>query len=147
MDAIRDLETTDWEEWLPLWRGYLTFYRADLSEEISGATFERLCTRSDGMYGFIALDDDGVGRGLVHCVLHSSTWSTQQSCYLEDLFVAPGARGSGLGAALIAVAKEASEALGADHLYWHTQQYNSRARSLYDQVAQPTSFMVYEMRG
>ena len=34
---------------------------------------------------------------------------------------------------------------GAGRLYWHTQEYNGRARSLYDQVARPTSFVVYEM--
>jgi len=34
---------------------------------------------------------------------------------------------------------------GAGRLYWHTQEYNGRARSLYDQVAHLTSFVVYEM--
>jgi hypothetical protein len=28
--------------------------------------------------------------------------------------------------------------------YWQTQQYNGRARSLYDQVGHVTSFIVYE---
>ncbi len=28
--------------------------------------------------------------------------------------------------------------------YWHTQSYNAPARSLYDEVARPTSFVVYE---
>ena len=36
-------------------------------------------------------------------------------------------------------------ARGSDRLYWHTQQYNGRARSLYDQVGRSTSFVVYEM--
>ncbi len=40
---------------------------------------------------------------------------------------------------------EAGAARGADRVYWHTQQYNGRARSLYDQVGHPTSFVVYEM--
>jgi hypothetical protein len=46
---------------------------------------------------------------------------------------------------LLEEAKRASVQRGANRLYWHTQQYNGRARSLYDQVAQPTSFIVYEM--
>jgi GNAT superfamily N-acetyltransferase len=78
-------------------------------------------------------------------VLHASTWSRRPYCYLEDLFVAPVGRGHDLGRALLEEAKRASEERGAGRLYWHTQQYNGRARSLYDQVGRPTSFMVYEM--
>jgi hypothetical protein len=33
---------------------------------------------------------------------------------------------------------------GADRIYWHTQQYNGRARSLYDTLATATSFVVHE---
>jgi GNAT superfamily N-acetyltransferase len=144
MDTIRPLERSDWEAWLPLWHGYLDFYRSTLSEATTEATFSRLCTESEAMFGFLALDETGAGRGLVHCVLHASTWSRRPSCYLEDLFVGPDARGSGLGRALIERARRSADDRGAHHLYWHTQQYNGRARSLYDQVARPTSFMVYE---
>ena len=79
--------------------------------------------------------------------MHSSTWSRQPKCYLEDLFVAPAARGHDVGRALPLLAVKAGRrrAEGADRVYWHTQQYNGRARSLYDQVGQPTSFVVYEM--
>jgi GNAT superfamily N-acetyltransferase len=77
--------------------------------------------------------------------VHPTTWSKRPYCYLEDLFVAPAARGSDLGRSLLEHAKGASVERGAGRLYWHTQEYNGRARSLYDQVARPTSFVVYEM--
>jgi GNAT superfamily N-acetyltransferase len=97
------------------------------------------------MFALLALDERGQGIGLTHCVLHPTTWSEAPKCYLEDLFVAPAARGSDLGRALLEEAKRASIRHGAGQLYWHTQSYNGRARSLYDLVAQPTSFVVYEM--
>ena len=83
---------------------------------------------------------------MANCVVHASTWSRQPKCYLEDLFVAPAARGHDVGRALLAggQGRPATER-GADPVYWHTQQYNGRARSLYDQVGRPTSFVVYEM--
>ncbi len=142
---IRPLTQTDWDDWRALWAGYLDFYRATLSEETSGATFERLCGADDTMFGIIALDDEGVGIGMANCVLHAQTWSRQPTCYLEDLFVDPSARGQDVGRALLHAAKEAALQRGAGRLYWHTQVYNGRARSLYDQVAHPTSFVVYEM--
>jgi GNAT superfamily N-acetyltransferase len=143
--TIHDLSAGHWEQWEPLWRGYLAFYRATLPEETTRSTFERLVGDDDAMFGLLAVDERGEGIGLTHCVLHPSTWSDAPSCYLEDLFVAPSARGSDLGQALLEKAKRASTGRGAERLYWHTQSYNGRARSLYDLVARPTSFVVYEM--
>ena len=99
MGTIRDLRDEDWDDWRNLWGGYLAFYRADLPEETSGATFERLCAGADGMFGLLALDDAGNGIGLANCVVHASTWSRQPKCYLEDLFVDPAARGEDVGRA------------------------------------------------
>lgn len=142
--TIRSLEAGDRDRWQPLWDGYLAFYRAELSEETTRHTFERLTQSGDDMFGLLAVDGDE-GIGLAHCIVHPTTWSRRPYCYLEDLFVAPAARGSDLGRSLLEHAKGASVERGAGRLYWHTQEYNGRARSLYDQVARPTSFVVYEM--
>jgi GNAT superfamily N-acetyltransferase len=143
--TIRDLRRDDWDGWSALWSGYLAFYRAELSDETTRATFERLCAGHDGMFGLLGLDDGGRAVGMANCVIHATTWSRQPKCYLEDLFVAPAARGQDLGRALLAAIKQQASDRGAPDVYWHTQQYNGRARSLYDQVGRPTSFVVYEM--
>jgi GNAT superfamily N-acetyltransferase len=145
MGTIRTLRTDDWEGWSGLWAGYLAFYRAELDDLTTQSTFERLCAGDEGMFGLLALDDAGQGIGMANCVVHASTWSRQPKCYLEDLFVDPSARGQDVGRALLRAVKAAGNEQGADTVYWHTQQYNGRARSLYDQVARPTSFVVYEM--
>jgi GNAT superfamily N-acetyltransferase len=140
---IRSIEPGDRDDWRPLWRGYLAFYREQLSDEIFESTFDRLC-RGDEVFGLIAFDD-GRGVGLAHCVVHATTWSARPTCYLEDLFVAPSARGRDLGRSLLLAVKQAAEARGAEGVYWHTQSYNAPARSLYDAVGRPTSHVVYEM--
>jgi GNAT superfamily N-acetyltransferase len=145
MDTIRSLEQGDWEQWEPLWQGYLDFYRAELSEATTRHTFTRLVGHEEGMFALLAVDDAGNGVGLAHCIVHSTTWSSHPYCYLEDLFVSPPARGSNLGRDLLKETKQASVGRGAERLYWHTQAFNGRARSLYDVVAHPTSFVVYEM--
>ena len=63
----------------------------------------------------------------------------------RDPAPAPPARGRDVGRALLDAVKEAAVGRGARRVYWHTQEYNGRARSLYDQVGRPTSFVVYEM--
>jgi GNAT superfamily N-acetyltransferase len=145
METIRSLGEGDWEQWEPLWKGYLEFYRAELAEGASRHTFSRLVGPKEDMFGLLAVKDSGEGVGFAHCVVHSTTWSSHPYCYLEDLFVAPSARGSTLGRALLEETKRVSTERGARRLYWHTQAFNGPARSLYDLVAHPTSFVVYEM--
>lgn len=145
MHTIHELDEGHWEQWQPLWAGYLEFYRAELPEETTRTTFARLVGSDETMFGLLAVSERGEGIGLTHCIVHPTTWSDAPSCYLEDLFVAPAARGSNLGRDLLEEAKRASVLRAAGRLYWHTQSYNGRARSLYDLVARPTSFIVYEM--
>ena len=95
------------------------------------------------MFGFVA-ETDGELKGLVNALVHPSTWTTSCYCYLEDLFVDRDSRGGHIARELIEAVSTEATARGAAHVYWHTQQYNGAARSLYDQVARLTSFVVYE---
>ena len=49
----------------------------------------------------LVAEEQGKLVGLAHCVRHRGTWNIGDMCYLEDLFVAPSARGKGVGRALI----------------------------------------------
>jgi len=90
---IRTVEKTDFDSWRILWQGYLDFYRAELSEETTVNTFDRLVNQTDGLVGLVAVDNDLDLVGLAHLVFHPATWSMYPHCYLEDLFVSPVARG------------------------------------------------------
>jgi GNAT superfamily N-acetyltransferase len=142
--VIRAVEAADFAAWEPLWHAYLRFYRAEVSDEVTATTFRRLCEQSDGMIGFVAADERGALTGLAHLVFHPSTWSADSYCYLEDLFVIPAARGTGTALQLLEAVFAESRRRGAARTYWETQEFNGPARSLYDQVAHRTSFVVYE---
>ena len=53
------------------------------------------------------------------------------------------ARGSDVGRALIEAVYAEADRRAANRVYWHAQEYNAPARSLYDEVAVRTSFVVY----
>jgi GNAT superfamily N-acetyltransferase len=127
-----------------LWSGYLDFYRAEIAEQVTTATFERLCEETDGMFGLVAVDASEQLVGLANSMVHPSTWSLNGYCYLEDLFVAHAARGAGVAKQLIEATAAAAHERGVERLYWHTQQFNGAARSLYDTVGRLTSMVVYE---
>jgi GNAT superfamily N-acetyltransferase len=142
--TIRALRHDDYDGWIELWSGYLRFYRADITDQVTAATFERLCAAADGMFALVAVGADGRLLGFAHSVVHPSTWSLMGYCYLEDLFVARDARGGGTARSLIDATAAAARERGVQRLYWHTQQFNGAARSLYDTVGRLTSMVVYE---
>ena len=142
--SIRELRREDHDGWLELWNGYLSFYREELTEQVTRTTFARLCDATDGMFALVALDEQGRPIGFAHAVVHPSTWALAGYCYLEDLFVAPAARGGELARELIDATAGAARERGVERMYWHTQQFNGAARSLYDQVGRLTSMVVYE---
>jgi GNAT superfamily N-acetyltransferase len=141
---VRRLRAEDRDAWDELWRGYLRFYRADVSAAVTEATFARLRDERDRMLGLVAVDQSDRPIGLAHLVFHPSTWSETSYCYLEDMFVSPAARGGRIAHALFDAVYAAAGERGAERVYWHTQQYNGAARSLYDTVGNLTSFIVYE---
>lgn len=141
---IRPLVAADFAPWEQLWLAYLRFYRAAVSNEVTAATFRRLCDQTDGMMGLVAIDDQGALVGLAHLVFHPSTWSADPYCYLEDLFVARAARGTGTAAQLLEATFAEADRRRAARTYWETQEFNAPARSLYDQLAHRTSFVIYE---
>jgi GNAT superfamily N-acetyltransferase len=141
---VRRLRDEDRGRWQALWSGYLSFYRARLTDEVTATTFARLRDGEQGVLGLVAVDVDDAPIGLAHLVFHASTWSAVGYCYLEDLYVDPSRRGGPVARTLIEAVYAQARERGAERVYWHTQQYNGAARSLYDTVAQPTSFVVYE---
>jgi GNAT superfamily N-acetyltransferase len=141
---IRALVAPDFAAWERLWLAYLRFYRAEVTSAVTAATFRRLCDQTDGMIGLVATDEQHGLVGLAHLVFHPSTWSADPYCYLEDLFVAPAVRGTGTARQLLEAAFAEAQRRGAARTYWETQEFNAPARSLYDQVANRTSFVIYE---
>ena len=132
-------------QWLPLWHGYLEFYKSSLAPEITDIVFERLCDPDEkNMGGFLAFDGDRA-IGLVHYIVHRNTWSAKDVCYLEDLFVDPNVRGGGVGRALINAVADFARENDLRHVYWQTQKTNERAQILYEKMAGPSEFIVYKM--
>lgn len=141
--TIRPLVETDKQVWLKLWQGYLTYYRSELDVDITELTWSRLMDANFGIQGLGAVDADDNLIGFTHYLFHPVTWSKDPRCYLEDLFTAKTARNTGAGRALIEAVSDAARSEGADHLYWLTEDHNTRAHYLYDKVADKTEFIKY----
>lgn len=144
---VRDLAATDKESWLALWRGYIAFYKANVPDAVTEATWRRLLDPASPMFCLVAEQGKGEVIGIVNCVLHLNTWTTRQICYLEDLFVAPAARGKGAARALIETVAERMRARNWFRVYWMTKADNTAARMLYDKIAPVTDWVRYDIPG
>ena len=143
--TIRSALPSDEKTWLELWRGYLDFYEANVSDEVTRRTWQRILDPDSAIMCVLA-ELDGLVVGFAHCVVHENTWETQPVCYLEDLYVAPAARGHGIGAAMIDWLRNAMRAEGWARVYWVTREDNAPARRLYDRFTQADGFVRYVLR-
>ena len=141
--SVSPLAASDYEDWLPLWTAYLTFYKTTVTEDISRLTFDRLLSDSEPMGAFIARDTNGNAIGIVHWISHRSTWTAGNYCYLQDLFTSEDARGKGVGRALIEAVYDAARKLACARVYWLTHETNTQAMALYDNVADRPGFLQY----
>lgn len=141
---VRRLEEKDKTAWLGLFRGYIEFYKATLTDEVIEGTWQRLmAAEPDFHIALVAVDAADHPMGLAHVLFHRSTWSPTQYCYLEDLFVDSRQRLKGIGRALIEATYKEADARKCTRTYWATQEFNYRGRALYDQVATKSPFIQY----
>ena len=142
--TIRGLDAADRTAWEPLFRGYIEFYQAAVADDVIDETWARLLSPEPEFHiGLGAGDGEGRLVGIAHILFHRSTWSKAYCCYLEDLFVDPSARARGIGRKLIEAVYVEADRRGATRTYWATQEFNYRARALYDQVATKSPFIQY----
>lgn len=143
---IRPVARADHGQWLPLWDGYNAHYGRSsdtaLDPAVTAMTWSRFFDAYEPVHCLVA-EQDGRLLGLTHYLFHRSTISIEPSCYLQDLFTTLGARGKGVGRALVEAVYDAAKAAGASRVYWQTHETNTTAMRLYDQVAEKSGFVVY----
>ena len=139
---IRTLAANDEAAWWPLWRGYLAFYEAAIADCVSAITWGRLLDPAEPMGGALAWDGEQAV-GLVHHIRHRSCWTAGDYLYLQDLFVAEGTRGGGIGRALIEHVYAAAREQDCSRVYWLTHQTNTDAMKLYDRIGDRSGFVQY----
>ena len=139
---IRPVTPADHAAWLPLWQAYLRFYNTELPEAVTQSTWQRLLDASEPTHAALAWDGEQAV-GLVHFIYHRSNWSIENSCYLQDLLVAPEQRGTGVGRQLIEFVYAQAKADGCCKVHWLTHETNATAIQLYERIAGRPGFIQF----
>jgi ribosomal protein S18 acetylase RimI-like enzyme len=129
--------------WDRLYAGYAAFYGVEQTSEMR-----------DRVWGWIgegriiclmALDDQGRPVGLAHIREFLRPLRANMAGYLDDLYVDPALRGSGVVDELFAAAKALGKERGWSVVRWITAENNYRARAVYDKVATRTNWVTYDL--
>lgn len=143
---IRPVQLGDRAGWDVLYQGYAAFYRVDQTVEMRDRVWGWLHDPAHSTEGLVAEASDARLIGLAHFRPFARPLSATTGGFLDDLFVAPEARGSGAAEALLAELKAIAGQRGWSVVRWITAEDNARARALYDRVAAKTGWVTYDLK-
>lgn len=148
--TVRPVRDAEFEAWTRLYRGYARFYETPTSDEHQRLVWSWIHDdRSVECLVAVPVDADGEETGDPQGLAHLRSWVRPLrgvvAGYLDDLFVDPDHRGSGVVNALFA----AIDAIAVDRRWsivrWTTADDNYRARAVYDRLAARTTWITYDM--
>ena len=142
---VRQATIADLPGLAPLFDAYRVFY-GQPSDEALARSFLLERFRHLESVVFIAFADDRA-IGFAQLYPSFSSGRAARTLILNDLFVAPEARGKGAGTALLAAAADYAKAIGAVRLTLSTAGDNRAAQALYEQEGwiRETAFVSYNL--
>ena len=145
--VIAEVREEDLEDLLPLARAYCEFYEvAPADEDLLALSRALIADPEREGVQLIARDLRGRAIGFATVVWTWSTLSARRLGVMNDLFVAPHARGSGVAEALIYACRVQCRSRGVPRLAWQTAKDNLRAQKVYDRVGgERSEWLDYEL--
>lgn len=133
--SIELVGDADLEDLLPLMRAYCDFYETNPSDDAL-LTLSRSLLEDPEHEGLqlIARDPASTAVGFATVFWSWSTTRAFRIAVMNDLYVAPAARGTGVADRLIKACAEHCAAHGARRLEWQTALDNRRAQAVYERV-------------
>ena len=143
--TVRVMKPEDRAGWEVLYRGYADFYQVPMTPEILDTVWSWIFDQGNPFYGQVAVDEHGELVGVMHFRSMPSPLRGTVIGFLDDLFVTPECRGSGVVDALFTALNQAAKTQGWPFVRWITSEDNYRGRGVYDKLADKTRWVTYQM--
>ncbi len=131
--TIERVTEAELAELLPLMRAYCDFYEVAPSDEAL-LSLSRALIADPEHDGVQLLAHEGHAVGFATIFWTWATTSAERIGVMNDLYVAPEARGTGVAEALIEACRAECAVRGAGKLAWQTAPDNAAAMKVYDRV-------------
>jgi GNAT superfamily N-acetyltransferase len=144
---VGPVQEQEFETLLPLIAAYQRFYEVeDVDGDRNRFFFRRFLAPSTDGELLAARDASGTILGYACLYWHFSSLAAMETVLMNDLFVAPEARGRGIGRALIEASRAVARHRGAAWLEWATAPDNHTAQRLYDSMtSEKSTWLEYEL--
>ncbi|MEW2416372.1 GNAT family N-acetyltransferase [Streptomyces sp. NPDC046866] len=103
---------------------------ADLGERLGPQLF----AEGARLWVLLAEGPDGAVAGYAACSAEFAFWDARHYLHMDCLYLAEGARGHGLGAALMEGVAALARELGMEQVQWQTPDWNEGAIRFYDRI-------------
>jgi GNAT superfamily N-acetyltransferase len=144
---VSPVQEEEFETLLPLIAAYQGFYEVeDIDNARNRFFFRRFLAPSEDGLLLAARDEHGLILGYACLYWHFSSLAALETVLMNDLFVAPEARGRGIGRTLIEASADVARERGAAWLEWATAPDNHTAQRLYDGITgEKSTWLEYEL--
>lgn len=137
----------DFDAWRPLFEGYADFYGTVLTDAAADQVWSWLHDPNHLLEGLLARDANGRAVGLAHVRACPRPLTGATIGFLDDLYVAPDARGSGAADALFEALADRARERGWPAMRLLTQEFNYRGRAFYDRyMGAKSDFIMYQWK-
>ncbi|NEN06551.1 GNAT family N-acetyltransferase [Diaminobutyricibacter tongyongensis] len=143
--TVRRVDDGEFFTWLDLYAGYGEFYDSPLTDEKAVLVWSWLTDPTHELEAYFALDDADEPVGLAHVRVFSRPLAGSRGLFLDDLYVAPDARGQGAATAILETLRTRAQEEGLSVVRWITAADNAAAQRVYDRVAEKTEWVTYDL--
>ena len=129
---VRVATPYDAPAWHALWKEYGRTASRDFTDAHTNSVWQHICEPSEPLKSLIATDAAGVPVGFAGFHVHYDACNDGLACHLDDLYVHPLARQSGIATRLIDTLLEMGRSKEWVKVYWVALRTNVPARRLYE---------------
>jgi ribosomal protein S18 acetylase RimI-like enzyme len=142
---VSELSLSDRKEWESLYFGYAEYYQVPMDQSILDTVWSWIFDENNPFYALIAKSDSGESLGLMHYRAMPSPLRGKLVGFLDDLYVKPQGRGTGVVDALYKALNDSASDKGWPFVRWITADDNYRGRNVYDKLSDKTKWVTYQM--
>ena len=143
---VESLKINDKEQWCKLYQGYADFYKMPMNDDILNTVWSWIFDKENKFYAIGARSAQGNLVGFMHFREMPSPLRGSLIGFLDDLYVHPDYRGSGVVQSLFKELKSLAQKNYWPYVRWITASDNQRARAVYDKISGTIDFVTYQMQ-
>lgn len=132
--------------WETLYVGYRHHYKRGPDPKAADTVWSWITDPDGPVFGRVAKTPDGRVVGMIHFREIPRPFGGVFGGYIDDIFVAEDARGTGVAEALVDTVTELGRARDWSEIRWITSDDNYRARAFYDRIATRSMWLTYEIK-